>query len=161
IEAQFDVAAVERVDDAVRAGFGHAYGFIANRLFRGRTIPMIPVLLNTYYPPNPPTPRRCYEIGTALRAAIDSSRSSLRIAAIASGGLSHFVVDEPLDRKVLKALASGDADTLRSLPAKALRSGSSEIRNWIVLGGMLAGLKQNWSEYRPIYRTEAGTGIGI
>ena len=32
-------------------GYGHAYGFVIRRLFGGRSIPVVPVLLNTFYPP--------------------------------------------------------------------------------------------------------------
>ena len=37
-----------------------------------RQVPVIPVF-NTYYPPNQPTPARCYDFGVALRAAIESA----------------------------------------------------------------------------------------
>lgn len=37
-------------------GEGHAFGFVHNRLLSGVTIPVVPVFLNTYYPPNQPTP---------------------------------------------------------------------------------------------------------
>jgi hypothetical protein len=36
---------------------------------------------------------------------INRSRRDLGIAVAASGGLSHFVVDETLDRKVLDAIS--------------------------------------------------------
>lgn len=67
IDAEFDVAACARVDDPKTAGFGHAYGFIVKRLFQGRVIPVVPVLLNTYYGPNVPGPARCWKLGRALR----------------------------------------------------------------------------------------------
>ena len=51
---------------------------------------------------------------------------------MASGGLSHFVVDEELDRRVMCALETGDAATLRAIPRPALKSGSSEILNWVL-----------------------------
>ena len=161
IAAEIDVGVARSVPDPVRNGFGHAYGFIVKRLMRGRRIPMIPVLLNTYFPPNTPLPRRCYDIGRALRAAVESSPLDLKVCIIASGGLSHFVTDEVLDRRVLEALRLGDRSQLDTLPEHALLSGSSEIRNWIMLGGAIAGLKNTWCEYYPIYRTPAGTGVGL
>ncbi|MGA7612192.1 MAG: hypothetical protein WCF49_18650, partial [Xanthobacteraceae bacterium] len=60
IERDVDVGVSARIDDPSKAGFGHAYGFIVERLFKGRAIPVVPVLLNTYYPPNQITARRCY-----------------------------------------------------------------------------------------------------
>jgi hypothetical protein len=80
---------------------------------------------------------------------------------VASGGLSHFTVDEALDRGVVEALLKGDTAALSRVPVEALNSGSSEIRNWLVLGGAIAGRRNRWIEYQPLYRTPAGTGIGV
>jgi hypothetical protein len=161
IEADVDVAASVKVEDPLKAGFGHAYGFIIERLFGDRTIPVVPILLNTYYPPNAPTARRSYEIGRKLAQVIGASKSTLRIAVAASGGLSHFVVDEALDQKVLRAIKNKDADTLRGLSRGELNSGSSEILNWVMVAAMSEHLTNDWSEYYPAYRTPAGTGTGI
>jgi hypothetical protein len=161
IERDIDIGVSAQVDDPAKAGFGHAYGFLIERLFKGRTIPVVPVLLNTYYPPNQLTARRCHDIGRAMRAAIEASALPLKVAVAASGGLSHFIVDDVLDRRVLDALRVHDVATLRSVPQGALNSGSSEIRNWIMVAGMVEGLRNTWSEYFPARRTPAGTGTGI
>jgi hypothetical protein len=161
IERDVDVGVSARIDDPGKAGFGHAYGFIVERLFKGRAIPVVPVLLNTYYPPNQITARRCYDIGRALRASIEASVLDLRVAVAASGGLSHFVVDDVLDQGVLDALRAKDAQALRKIPQAALNSGSSEIRNWIMVAALVEGLKLAWSEYHPVRRTPAGTGTGV
>lgn len=104
VAREFDIATVGEVPDPEQAGFGHAYGFIIRRLFGGRAIPVVPLLLNTYFPPNVPTPRRCLALGQALRETIVALPEDWRIAVVASGGLSHFVVDEALDRRILAAL---------------------------------------------------------
>jgi 3-O-methylgallate 3,4-dioxygenase len=83
------------------------------------------------------------------------------VGIIASGGLSHFTVDEELDRRVLKACREADAQSLASLPVNKLNSGSSEIRNWIVVAGAAERLQTAWQEYEPLYRTPAGTGCGM
>ena len=46
-----DVASSDRVLDPTVRGFGHAFGFVIERLMKGLDIPMLPVLLNTYFPP--------------------------------------------------------------------------------------------------------------
>jgi OH-DDVA oxygenase len=161
IDRNVDVAVAARVDDVAKAAFGHAYGFIVNRLFKGRRIPILPVLLNTYYPPNVPSAARCHDIGKALRSALDASHTDLRVAIIASGGLSHFIVDEELDRNVIAGFSPGQAERLRSLPRGALNSGSSEILNWVLMAGVLGEIPLTWCEYQPIYRTPAGTGVGV
>lgn len=161
IESDVDIGAAAKVDDPQNAGIGHAFGFIIERLFRGRSIPVVPVLLNTYFPPNAPTSKRCYSIGQTLARLIKENTSSLRIAVAASGGLSHFVVDEALDRKILAAIKSKDRDVLIKLTRGELNSGSSEILNWVMVAAMSEGLENDWSDYYPGYRTPAGTGTGL
>ncbi len=160
VDKGIDPMAIAHVEDPRKAGFGHAYGFIVKRLFRKRPIPVIPILLNTYFPPNVPTAARCHDIGKAIREVLEASSSDARVAIVASGGLSHFVVDEELDLRVLDALATHDAQALRSIPRQALQSGSSEILNWIMVAGAVDGLPLAWKEYQPLYRTPAGTGAG-
>jgi hypothetical protein len=161
IERNVDVGASSEVTDPQEAGFGHAYGFVIERLFRGKSIPVVPVLLNTYFPPNVLRPARCHQVGQLLRTAVEAMPDNRRIAIVASGGLSHFATDADFDRKVLDALRNGDSATLRSLPVHAFKSGSSETLNWIMLGGALGQLRNQWLEYLPVYRTPAGTGIGL
>ncbi|CAM5462423.1 DODA-type extradiol aromatic ring-opening family dioxygenase [Eoetvoesiella caeni] len=160
MQESFDVASSGRVDDPKAAGFGHAYGFIIKRLFRGREIPVVPVLLNTYYEPNVPTSARCYDLGRAIQRVVEASPTDLRIAIIASGGLSHFIVDEALDQQIIGAISSSDAEVLRSIPREALNAGSSEILNWIVAAGAMATTPLRWVDYYPLYRTPAGTCVG-
>lgn len=160
IRSGCDIGAASEVTDPKRAGFGHAYGFVVERLFRGRDYPMLPVLLNTYFRPNVPTSARCFDIGRMLRKVLESSTVG-KVAIVASGGLSHFVTDEALDRGVLNAIRTRDAAHLRSIPANALRSGSSEILNWILVAGAVEHLPATWSDYVPVYRTPAGSGIGM
>jgi hypothetical protein len=142
-------------------GEGHAFGFVHRRLMRGRIVPVVPLAVNTYYPPNQPRPRRCFRLGAALRRAIRDFPGDQRIGVIASGGLSHFTVDEALDRGVLEACRNADEAALAAIPLAKLNSGNSEIRNWIVVAGAAAGLRTRWQEYVPLYRTPAGTGCGM
>lgn len=156
-----DVSVASSVEDPNRAGFGHAYGFILERLCTDRKIPAVAVMLNTYYPPNVPTPGRCYDIGASIAKGIASDNAKKRIVVIASGGLTHFHTDEAFDRSVLMALRDHDEVRLRSLPVAALRSGSSEILNWVMAAGALKRLDIGFMEYIPVRRTPAGTGIGL
>ena len=157
----FDLGAAASVPNPREAGFGHAYGFVVTRLMPRKRVPIVPVMVNCYYPPNQPKPARCYALGQALRRAIESTPGDLRVAIMASGGLSHFVTNEPLDLAVIDALHSDDHDALAQLPAHLLNSGSSEIRNWITVGGALGDLHNDFFEYYPVYRTPAGTGCGM
>ncbi len=158
IDAEFDLAASDGVPDG--EGEGHAIGFVHRRILKD-VVPIVPICVNTYYPPNQPTPRRCYKLGQAIRAAVESYPGEARVGIIASGGLSHFVVDEELDRGVMDLLRRKDAAAIQDLPRKKLNSGSSEIRNWICVGGAVEHLSLEWSHYEPGYRTPAGTGTGL
>ncbi len=140
---------------------GHAFTFVRRRLGVDRSVPFVPVLLNTYYPPNVPSPARCVRLGSALRAALDRWPTDQRVAVVASGGLSHFVVQEDLDRRVLSALADAELAGLASLPSERLRSGTSEILNWIVVAGMLADRRLDLLDYVAGFRSLAGTGVGM
>ena len=77
--------------------------------------------------------------------------------------MSHFVVDEDLDRGFLDAMKRKDTDALMAIPPYMFRSGSSELKNWIPVAGAMneAGLDMSFLEYQPLYRSAAGTGSGM
>jgi 3-O-methylgallate 3,4-dioxygenase len=155
----FDVSQSKRLSKP--HGEGHAFGFVHRRLMPRKVVPVVPIALNTYFPPNQPRPRRCHDLGAALAAAARDVPGDGRIGILASGGLSHFTVDEELDRRVLDACKSGDGEALCALPPAKLNSGSSEIRNWITVAGAAAHLETQWQDYVPCYRSLAGTGCGM
>ena len=64
------------------------------------------------------------------------------------------------DRKFVSALKSRDKDYLTSIPLKGLQSGTSELKSWISLAGLLEGASAEVHEidYVPCYRSPAGTG---
>ncbi len=143
-------------------GLPHAVSFIVKRLFDNQPGVILPVFQNTCYPPNQPTPRRCFALGQAIAAAVAEWKEPSSVAVIASGGLSHFVVDEELDRSVLDALERKDQAALCAVPRHRLHSAASETLNWVTLGGAMQGtsLKMERLAYVPVYRTPAGTGGG-
>jgi hypothetical protein len=159
MQRSFDITAVKAL---VGEQFeGHAYSFIHRRFLAKRPVPIVPVFLNTYYPPNQPPPLRCFELGRAIRDLVECYPGDLRIGILASGGLSHFLVNEALDNKVVDAIRSKDVETLKALPPKDLQSGSSEIRNWICVMGAVPDLALDWISYVPAYRSRALTGVGL
>jgi len=159
VDREFDPVASDALPEG--KGEGHAFAFVRKRLMEDQSLPVVPVFINTYFPPNQPTPRRCYKLGQAIREAVESYPSDARIGIVGSGGLSHFVVDEELDRGVIEACKRKDADALQSLPRRKLNSGSSEIRMWICAAGAAEHLDVTWSSYVPGYRTPAGSGTGL
>jgi 3-O-methylgallate 3,4-dioxygenase len=153
---------VVRDTEPVNQGLPHGYAFVVKRIFENQALPIVPVFQNTCYPPNQPTVRRSYQFGEALKGAIDSWDSDLRVAVVASGGLSHFVVDEEMDWSVLNGLKDKDPEVLKAVPRERLWSAASETQNWITLGGLLHDTELNFEvvDYLPVYRTPAGTGGG-
>ena len=119
---------------------------------------MVPVFINTCYPPNRPTARRCYDFGIALRKAIETMPGDKRVLIIASGGLSHFVLDEELDRMLIQGLENDDRAVLEQLPR--LDSPTGEIRNWVAAAGACSGMRFELFDYVPTPRSAAGTGGG-
>lgn len=157
----FDVAQVRAQPQG--QSIGHTVVLVRNRLM-DRTqpsLPIVPLLLNTYFEPNRPTPLRCWRLGRALAAAIEAYPEDLAVAVVASGGLSHFVVDEEIDRAVLDVMRRRDEDAVAALSPDDFVSGTSEALGWLTVGGACAGLPMEVVDYLPAYRTAAGTGCGM
>jgi 3-O-methylgallate 3,4-dioxygenase len=154
-----DVTALKKLRDDQHEG--HAYSYIHRTYLQERRIPVVPVFLNTYYPPNPPTPKRCVELGRQMAELIAEFPGDMRVGLIASGGLSHFVVDEELDRSLIEAFHAKDLDYLASLDPERLKAGSSEIRSWLLVAAAAGALDLGWMEYVPAYRSPALTGTGL
>ncbi|MGN5478301.1 hypothetical protein ACTMU2_18755 [Cupriavidus basilensis] len=84
-DRDFDITAM----DGLECGQfeGHAFSFIHRRYLQGLDLPVVPVIVNTFDPPNQPTPRRCIQLGAALRDVIAAYPEDLRVGVLASGGL--------------------------------------------------------------------------
>jgi len=157
IDEGFDVAAMRHLPNEETP---HAYGFVYRQIMGDRPLPCVPVSVNTYYPPNQPAIQRCYAFGKALLRAIESWNSEARVALIASGGLSHFVIDEDVDAAFLDTLRERDMAKLAAFDEAIFQSGTSELKNWIPVAGAMAelGWKPHIVDYVPCYRSPAGTG---
>ena len=153
----FDVTAMKRLP---RDETPHAFGFVYRQLMNDNPMPSVPVVLNTFYPPNQPTVRRCYDFGKSVVKAIQSWDSDARVALIASGGLTHFVIDEEVDRILLQAIKDRSIERVADLGEAIFQAGTSEVKNWIPVAGAMAdlGYPPTVVDYIPCYRSEAGTG---
>lgn len=154
---EFDVAAMNAMP---RPETPHAWGFVYRRIMRDDPVPSVIVTVNTFFPPNQPTMRRCYKFGQSILKAIQEWGSDARVALIASGGLTHFVIDEEVDRTFLRALESGNLEPVFALGETTFRDGTSEMKNWLPVAGAMsqAGLQARVLDYVPCYRSLAGTG---
>jgi hypothetical protein len=163
MEDEFDVASSSVTPQDRDGGpkcVGHAFAFIVRRLLKDNPIPMVPVIVNTYFPPNQPSAKRCWNFGRSIGRAVKGWDKNAKVAVIASGGLSHFAIDEEFDQRVITALKAGDGEALSREPESLFQSGSSETKCWIMAAGALSdtNLKMDLLDYVPCYRSEAGTG---
>jgi aromatic ring-opening dioxygenase LigB subunit len=140
-------------------GLGHAFARVLKFLTPNAECQVVPVMVNTYYPPAP-SPKRCVQFGEALAAILRRFPGRERVVMIASGGLSHTKIDEPLDYRFMKALETHDLAYMSSMPAADLVEGTSEIRNWIVTAAA-AGRPGKVVKYFPLYRTRTGVGCAM
>jgi gallate dioxygenase len=105
-----------------------------------------------------PSARRCYKLGQAPRRAIESSPEDLKVALVATGGLSHQVHGEragfnntPWDHELLN-LIENDPETLAGMThADFARLGgfeSAEVIMWLIMrDAMASGVRCLDKEY--------------
>ena len=158
----FDVAQSARLPRGAdrQQGIPHAFGFIYRRIMEDRAPPSVPVFVNGGVPDNIPTAARCLAFGHALKRAIEAWGEDAKVALVASGGWTHFVIDEELDARFLAAMRARDEVALAAVPEDHFLGNTSEMKNWYPVASAMNSLGWNMDlvDYVPCYRTEAGTG---
>lgn len=141
-------------------GTPHAFAFILRRVMEDRAVPVLPIITNTFFPPNQPRPGRCFELGRLVGRVLSDWNRDARVAVIGSGGMSHFVINEDFDRELIGAIQSRDAAYVKSISPMLMKDGTSELLNWISASGCLfdTSLSGELIDYVPCYRSEAGSG---
>jgi aromatic ring-opening dioxygenase LigB subunit len=141
------------------------------------SVPVVPIFVNAIHVPAP-SPARCYAFGEALRTALSRFPGSLRVAVYASGGLSHFSagfpypsytgplglgqIAEDFDRRIIDWMRDGANAKLGALSSsQLLDNGDVELRQWIMLMGVLGERKPDWLVYEAFYRAIMGMGVGF
>lgn len=157
MEAGFDPAYSKEL--RYEGGLGHAFARVLKFLTPDAGVPVVPIMVNTYFPPAP-SARRCVAFGRALAGALQKLPQTDKVVVIGSGGLSHTIIDETLDHGVINALKSNNLAYLGALPAAQLVTGTSEIRNWIVTAAA-ANRPATVVDYVPCYRIPNGVGCGM
>ena len=140
-------------------GLGHAFARVLKFLSPDASCPVIPVMVNTYYPPAP-SAKRCAAFGQALARGLRRFPGEERVVIVGSGGLSHTKIDEKLDQDFIHSLEHNDLDFMAAMPAHLLVEGTSEIRNWIVTAAA-ANRPGTMIDYQPLYRTTTGVGCAM
>ena len=122
-----------------------------------RTLPLVPMIVNCMTFPMP-LPRRCYDLGLTLGAALE--KDERKVAVVAAGGLSHAPgerihgdIDTKFDEEFLRRLGSGDAEAITAYPDDEMTSrglGTHEIRTWMTLAGICAERSAEMLFYEPV-----------
>ncbi len=157
MNAGFDPAYSKRT--RYEGGLGHAFARVLKFLTPHLDCRVLPIMVNTYFPPAP-SPKRCVQFGRALAAAIRRFPREDRVAVVASGGLSHTKINEALDEEFLDKLLRDDLEGMAQMPASLFVEGTSEILNWIVVAAV-ADQKAQVIDYQPLYRTKTGVGCAM
>ena len=133
---------------------GHAFTAPFEFIHAGRPIPVIPMFVNVYLPPLPPT-RRCLEVGKAIAKIIEGRPE--RVAILASGGMSHypgtskyFYPEYDFDHWVIQELEEGRTESLLDLTGVQLdETGDTELLTWMVALGAAGSPKGELLSYQP------------
>lgn len=131
-------------------------------------VSIVPIMVNCVQPPLP-TMKRTLQWGRFLASALRSFPENLRIAVLATGGLSHDIatprmgmVNEEFDRRFLSLLASGDNDALIDYVTNNVDeagNGAEEVRTWLMAHGAAQGAFQQ-IYYKPMPGWYTGIGLG-
>ncbi len=141
------------------AGLGHAFARVLKHLTPAANYAVLPVMVNTYYPPGP-SAKRCVQFGRTLAQAIAGAPEGRRVVVIGSGGLSHTDIDLDLDRAFMQAMETKDLELMEEIPESKLVGGTSEIKCWIVTAAV-ANRPVSFMEYQPLPRAPWGAGVGM
>ncbi|ARP81946.1 hypothetical protein CAL12_14725 [Bordetella genomosp. 8] len=120
----------------------------------GRDVPLTPIFVNAYVPPQP-SALRCHAFGQALQRAV--TRMGRRALLIASGGLSHYPgtvhyphPDVGTDRQLHEQMCAGNLTALLALDDAALdRTGNLELRAPLIAAGAMGNRKPFISTFEP------------
>jgi protocatechuate 4,5-dioxygenase beta chain len=135
-------------------------------------VPLVPIHMNCIVPPLP-GPQRCYEVGQAIARIVDEALPNLRVAVMATGGLSHdpggpkyFEVDEAFDRWFLALLETGDPErVLREVTVERMMAagdgGTTELLSWIAALGAAGGKAARTVCYEPSRALRCGMGAVV
>jgi len=170
--------ALHVVEDAMREGFEPSVSH-RMKLDHGICIPLwrmgldampriVPMIVNSIEPPLPSL-SRCLGWGKVLAKAIASFPDDLKVAVLATGGLSHSIgeptmgaIYEEFDRQTIELMKSSSEDVLiayleKNLPARG--NGSEEVRNWLVAHGAAGGRGFELIDYLPVPKVIVGCGF--
>ncbi len=142
-----------------RLTLDHGFCIPLWRMELARLPRIIPLIINDLEPPMLSI-RRCLDWGRLLAQAIASYPETLRVAILASGGLSHSIgepsmgdIDEAFDQGCIAHFSARGEAALAEFLTGALKStgnGGHEIPNWVVPHAAAGGQGFGLVDYLPV-----------
>lgn len=130
-------------------------------------VQVIPLAVNVVQYP-PPTGKRCYELGKAIRRAVESFDEPLKVVIFGTGGMSHQLqgpraglINQEFDRRFLDSLANDPASLTRLRHVDYMREAGSEgveMVMWLIMRGALD--EQVEEVYRFYHVPASNTAVG-
>jgi protocatechuate 4,5-dioxygenase beta chain len=129
--------------------------------------PVIPLAVNVIQYP-PPTGRRCYALGQAIRRAVESYPDDLRVAVLGTGGMSHQLsgaraghINREFDMAFLERITNDPEGLAQMQHVEYIREAGNEgveLVMWLVMRGALGGdVREVYRHYHvPASNTAAG-----
>lgn len=133
------------------------------------TIPVVPVYINSLMPV-PPSPRRCFRLGTVLKEMVEHERpADERVVVVGTGGLSHWLclpeqgrVAVDFDEDFIARMIAGRSAELAEYSAADIvresGNGGLEVVSWLFMAGSLPGARGEKLFYEPIPQWVSGMG---
>jgi protocatechuate 4,5-dioxygenase beta chain len=117
--------------------------------------PVIPICVNVIQYP-PPTGKRCFHLGRAIRRAVESFDQDLNVVVFGTGGMSHQLhgeraglINQEWDQRFLDDLTA-DPERLKQMPhieyVREAGSEGIEMVMWLIMRGALS------DDAREVYR---------
>ncbi len=132
--------------------------------FVGIELPVMPIFVNAYVPPQP-SMERCYAFGRAFGDGL--AAMGVRAVVVTSGGLSHYPgtdryvepgPDTAFDRHFMDMVKDGNLRYLLALDDRRLDEvGNIELRCWGVAAGMIGERKPDMISFEPTWHHNYGT----
>jgi aromatic ring-opening dioxygenase catalytic subunit (LigB family) len=126
---------------------------------------LIPIVVNDLEPPMISI-RRALDWGRLLARAIAGYPEPLRVAILATGGLSHSIgeptmgdIDEPFDQDCIRLFRAGDDAPLCDYLERSLiktGNGAHEVRNWVIAHGAAGSRGFEAIDYLPVPEVYVG-----
>jgi protocatechuate 4,5-dioxygenase beta chain len=128
---------------------------------------VIPVAVNLLQFP-PPTPNRCFNLGKAIRRAVDSFDQDLKVMIWGTGGMSHQLqgkraglINSKFDQRFIDLLCSDPEALTRMSHADYVREAGSEgieMIMWLVMRGALDAEVQELHRFYHVPASNTAVG---